>query len=208
MSLLKCARWAPRLPHRFPRPLVAARYSSDLSDLPGWDPKLNGMLDEEPDEDAPPPTGDAYDEPNPPAPRQSADMPPMFPRGEKTDPVYNLFVKATSNNTIVTFTRPTGHVVRTFTGGSVGFKSKNRATMEAGHQCAMSAFKAVRAMMEHTGGRMAVQLYVSGFGHGREAMVKALGTQEADDVRKLILGVTDKTPIKIGGTRAMKERRH
>jgi len=52
-----------------------------------------------------------------------------------------------------------------------------------------------------------LELFFKGFGQGREAMHKALLTSEGDTVRQLVTRITDRTPIKIGGTRAKKTRR-
>ena len=61
--------------------------------------------------------------------------------------------------------------------------------------------------MEVTGGKMSIHMYLSGFGQGRDAVYRALMAQEGDKVRSAVTKLTDKTPIKIGGTRAMKARR-
>ncbi|KAF7790112.1 hypothetical protein EIP86_001064 [Pleurotus ostreatoroseus] len=203
LSLLKSLR-APLIPRRLPRPLCVRHY------LPGKDdsiPNVTDFVNEESEDDSLSPRGTAYGEPNPPTPKEEG-MPGMARTPKlKTDPIYSLYVKSTKTNTIVTFAKPSGNVLRTFTGGSVGFKRRNRSTYEAGHQCAMSIFEVMRKAKDKTGGRMAVQVFLNGFGQGRDAMVKALAAAEGDDLRTMIVGVTDKTPIKIGGTRAKKARR-
>jgi small subunit ribosomal protein S11 len=52
-----------------------------------------------------------------------------------------------------------------------------------------------------------VDLFLKGFGQGREALQKALLSGEGDNVRVLVGSVTDRTPIKIGGTRSKKAKR-
>ncbi len=52
-----------------------------------------------------------------------------------------------------------------------------------------------------------IHLHFQGVGSGREALQKALMTTEGLDVKPLISMVEDRTPIKIGGTRAKKMRR-
>jgi small subunit ribosomal protein S11 len=54
---------------------------------------------------------------------------------------------------------------------------------------------------------LALEVFFKGFGQGRDALQKALATSEGDAVRPLVITVTDRTPIKIGGTRAKKMRR-
>jgi len=56
-------------------------------------------------------------------------------------------------------------------------------------------------------GRIEVELFFKGFGQGRDALHKALLTSEGEKVRPLVITVTDRTAIKIGGTRAPKRRR-
>ncbi|KNZ79920.1 37S ribosomal protein S18, mitochondrial [Termitomyces sp. J132] len=97
------------------------------------------------------------------------------------------------------------HPVAAFSGGSCGFKKVNRSSYEAGYQCAVRIFKRIAELKEHT--HFEIDLYFKGFGQGRDAMHKALLTSEGDNVRKLVRSVTDRTPIKIGGTRSKKARR-
>ena len=41
---------------------------------------------------------------------------------------------------------------------------------------------------------------------GREAVFRALQASEGESVRQMVLAMTDKTPIKIGGVRPKKRR--
>lgn len=125
----------------------------------------------------------------------------------RSSPVYSLHVRATKRNTITTLARPDGGAIGTWTGGSVGFKHGNRSSYEAAFQCVMRAFGKISEYLKETGGKMSVHLYLNGFGQGRDAVYRALTAQEGEKVRGLIMAITDKTPIKIGGTRAMKMRR-
>lgn len=45
------------------------------------------------------------------------------------------------------------------------------------------------------------------FGFGRDAAATALGGPEGADIRNIITRIEDRTPIKIGGTRARRRRR-
>ena len=163
----------------------------------------------------------------PPRPKAKDDLPPTAPptaygppkrtppnplrqdveeSTQLVSPPHRVYVKATRNNCIITFTKPNGDPIRTFSGGMYGFKHVNRSTHEAAHQCAVHAFESVReASVQHPD--MRVHLYLSGFGKGREAVQKALLSTEGERVRDFVLRVTDKTPIKIGGNRAKKARR-
>lgn len=120
---------------------------------------------------------------------------------------YKLHCQSTATNTIVTFTDPSGNPVAWASGGSCGFKRGQRASYEAGYQCAVKIFKVIENIMAQPEKIVRISLCFKNFGMGREAMQKALMTSEGGNVRGLIDTVTDRTAIKIGGTRAKKARR-
>ena len=126
--------------------------------------------------------------------------------GEHDEKLYAVSVKASRNNTIVTFARPKGDQFLTLSGGKVGFKKSNRNGYEAGYQCATSAFKVLEEAL--AGDKDAKwQLYLNGFGPGREAIQKAITASEGHGLKRRLVRVIDKTPIKIGGTRSKKMKR-
>ncbi|KAJ7047604.1 hypothetical protein C8F04DRAFT_916678, partial [Mycena alexandri] len=113
------------------------------------------------------------------------------------------------NNTISSFTDPDGNMIAWFSGGSCGFRKRNRSSYEAGYQCAVRMFAKIEEMgrdMPQTS-PMRIDLFCKGFGQGREALFKALTTAQGDQVRSWIVSITDRTPIKIGGTRSKKLKR-
>jgi small subunit ribosomal protein S11 len=130
-----------------------------------------------------------------------------------------IHVACTPNNTHIVITDPQGNPLKAsnWSGGSCGFKGVNRSGYEAGYQCAVRAFARIKQLAEEEGGggggsigvvpRTRFEVLFKGFGQGRDAVFKALMTSEGDDVRPYVVRVTDKTPIKIGGTRARKTRR-
>ncbi|KAH6915402.1 mitochondrial ribosomal protein subunit S18 [Coprinopsis sp. MPI-PUGE-AT-0042] len=118
-----------------------------------------------------------------------------------------LHCHSTPNNTITTLTKANGSTIAWFSGGSCGFKKGNRATYEAGYQCAVRAFKKIEQLNIDEGG-VAVDLYFKGFGEGRNALKGALLATEGAEIRGLVTSITDRTPIKIGGTRAKKMPRN
>ncbi|KAJ4492923.1 hypothetical protein C8J55DRAFT_218560 [Lentinula edodes] len=121
-------------------------------------------------------------------------------------PQYKLHCFSSRNNTITTFTDPGGNPIAWYSGGSCGFKRGQRASYEAGYQCAVRIFK----IIENTAaakGMVRIALFFNGFGQGRDAMQKALMTSEGGNVKALVEVVGDRTPIKIGGTRSKKMRR-
>jgi small subunit ribosomal protein S11 len=182
------------------RPLPT-RYSTvpyDVEESPANDELLDDL-----DEPPAPPAG-SFDPPNPNPnnPITTANKPY---RSVTELPRYRLHVHSTRNNTITTFTYPNGGTIAWFSGGSCGFKKGNRASYEAGYQCAVRIFKRIEE--EANVVPMEVELFFKGFGQGRDALHRALLTTEGQAVRPLVVTITDRTPIKIGGTRAPKTRR-
>lgn len=121
--------------------------------------------------------------------------------------LYHLHVQATSNNTITTLTDESASPLATWSGGSCGFKGVNRNGYEAGYQCAVNAFARLEEAAAASDKTIAVEVVLKGFGKGRDAFITALSMTEGERVRPLVTRMTDKTPIKIGGTRAKKMRR-
>lgn len=120
-------------------------------------------------------------------------------------PVYAVSVKSSRNNTIITFARPNGQQLVTLTGGKLGFKKSNRNGYEAGYQCAVGIIGAMEQELVRTDYDW--ELLLSGFGQGRDAMLTAITTAVGVNVKSRLKRVTDRTPLKIGGTRGMKTRR-
>jgi small subunit ribosomal protein S11 len=56
-------------------------------------------------------------------------------------------------------------------------------------------------------GPMMLEILFNGFGQGRDALQKALVSAEGEQLRPLVTTITDKSPLKIGGTRSKKARR-
>ncbi|KAF8329101.1 uncharacterized protein EI90DRAFT_2924303 [Cantharellus anzutake] len=125
-----------------------------------------------------------------------------------------VYVQSTRNNTIMSLVGANSKngmlgCLHTASGGKVGFKKVQRSGYEAGYQCAISIFKHIRRMQETLPNPYStLQLYFNfkGFGQGREGVVRAIASTEGEDIRKLIQRVTDRTPVKIGGTRPKKRR--
>ncbi|KAF9485403.1 translational machinery component [Pholiota conissans] len=120
-------------------------------------------------------------------------------------PKYRLHCHSSRNNTIVTFTKPDGATIAWASGGSCGFKKSNRAGYEAGYQCAKTMFQEI--LKEKNTVDLSLELFFKGFGEGREAMKTAILGAEGELIRPIVTRITDRTPIKIGGTRSKKTRR-
>ena len=108
-----------------------------------------------------------------------------------------VYVKATFNNTIVTFTDANGNVLCSASPGHVGFKGSRKSTPFAAQRAAEeAAFKAKKM------GVTEVEVRVKGPGSGRESAVTAL-----QSARMRITAIEDITPIPHNGCRPRKKRR-
>ncbi|CAD6890360.1 unnamed protein product [Tilletia controversa] len=147
-------------------------------------------------------------------------------------PPYRLHIMTSRNNTILTFTTPEGNPLASASGGTAGFKKSQRSGYEAGYRAAFQMFGHIAeyrrargfgvgpaqnsAAARTFGGLVTapthgeedlrIETIWNGFGQGREAVFRALMTNEGTDVRNLVKRVTDGTPLKIGGVRPKKRR--
>ncbi|UZJ55370.1 hypothetical protein CBS101457_004690 [Exobasidium rhododendri] len=123
---------------------------------------------------------------------------------KKAEP-FVLHVQSTRNNTIITLTTPQGTPVSHVSTGMLGFKKSARSGYEAGHQTAMKMITAIE--QNRVKWRCAsLHIIFNGFGTGREAVFRALLTQEGANVRNLVQKLSDDTRIKVGGVRPKKIR--
>lgn len=122
-------------------------------------------------------------------------------------PIFHLCWKSTRHNTVATFTDATGNPISWATGGTCGFKHSRRGEYEAGYQCAVRMFKQIEERLAVEAEPFQLEILFKGFGQGRTALESALMTSEGENVRPLLCRLTDRTPLKIGGTRARKARR-
>ncbi|HUW21358.1 MAG TPA: 30S ribosomal protein S11 [Candidatus Bathyarchaeia archaeon] len=108
-----------------------------------------------------------------------------------------VFIQATFNNTVITFTDFGGNTICWGSAGSVGFKGTRKHTPFA----ATTALEAVAKKAKNLGVRE-LEVYVKGPGSGRDAALRALKTSGF----KMDL-IADITPIPHNGPRARKRRR-
>ncbi|MCX6105200.1 MAG: 30S ribosomal protein S11 [Proteobacteria bacterium] len=106
-------------------------------------------------------------------------------------------VKATFNNTIITFTDVNGDVVSWSTSGAKGFKGSRKSTPFAAQ---VAAEEAARRAMDC--GMRSVAVLVNGPGAGRESAVRAISA-----VGMKVTLLKDVTPIPHNGCRPPKRRR-
>jgi small subunit ribosomal protein S11 len=118
-------------------------------------------------------------------------------RERKTVPYGRVHIQASFNNTIVTFTDPSGNVIAWGSAGAAGFKGSRKSTPYAAQ---IAAQNTARAAMD--AGMREVDVQVQGPGPGREAAIRAL--QQAG---LRVRSITDVTPIPHNGCRPPKKRR-
>jgi small subunit ribosomal protein S11 len=108
-----------------------------------------------------------------------------------------VYIKATYNNTIVTFTDQNGNVLSWSSAGQCGFKGPKKATPYASTIIVKSAAEKVK---KH--GLKEVAVFVRGIGGGREAAVRALNANGFN-----VSSIKDITPIPHNGCRPPRARR-
>lgn len=106
-------------------------------------------------------------------------------------------IKATFNNTIITFSDPQGNVIAWSSTGTVGFHGSRKSTPFAAKTATEDA---VRKAKEH--GIRQVDVEVRGPGTGREAALRALAAEGLK-----IVAIRDVTPVPHNGCKPPKMRR-
>ncbi|MBI4239934.1 30S ribosomal protein S11 [Candidatus Uhrbacteria bacterium] len=108
-----------------------------------------------------------------------------------------VHIKATYNNTIVTFTDLNGNVLAFSSAGVVGFKGPKKSTPYAASVIVKDASEKLKPY-----GMTDVNVFVRGVGSGREGALRALNTCGLS-----VLSLKDVTPIPHNGCRPRKVRR-
>jgi len=107
-------------------------------------------------------------------------------------------IKATYNNTIVTFSDLQGAVISWASAGVAGFKGAKKATPYAAQ--IITKIAAMKAKEEY--GLKEVSVLVSGVGTGKESAIRALNANGLE-----VTAIKDVTPIPHNGCRPKKPRR-
>ena len=118
-------------------------------------------------------------------------------RERKVVPHAVAHIRATFNNTIVTFVDPAGSTVCWSSGGRIGYKGSRKGTPYAAQLAARSA-----AETAQENGVRSVDVRVKGPGPGRESAIRAVAASGLD-----IRSIRDVTPIPHNGCRPRKRRR-
>jgi small subunit ribosomal protein S11 len=108
-----------------------------------------------------------------------------------------VYVHATYNNTIVTFTDQFGNVLVQSSAGRCGFKGPKKATPYAAGVIVKQAAEKVKEL-----GLKDVDVLVKGIGSGREGAIRAVNAQGFN-----MMSIRDITPTPHNGPRAKKPRR-
>lgn len=108
-----------------------------------------------------------------------------------------VYIQATFNNTIISFTDKKGEVISQSSAGRCGFRGSKKGTAYAAGIAAEKAAEKAKKDNNLT----SVDVFVKGVGQGRDAAIRAISAQAIT-----INSITDKTPIPHGGVRPKGER--
>ena len=117
---------------------------------------------------------------------------------KRSIPAGAMHVKATFNNTLVTFTDKKGNVLTSSSAGRQGFRGSKKGTAYAAQVASEKAGTEAKQQF----GMSSVDVYVKGIGLGRDAAVRAL--QNLDIT---VESIKDKTGMPHGGVRPRRARR-
>lgn len=106
-------------------------------------------------------------------------------------------IRATYNNTAITFSDEKGNVVASSSAGALGFSGAKKATPFVAARVAEAVVEKTRKI-----GLREMIVRVSGVGSGRDSAIRALANQGLH-----IVSIKDITPIPHNGPRAKKARR-
>jgi small subunit ribosomal protein S11 len=118
-------------------------------------------------------------------------------REKKNVPHAVVHIKATFNNTTITFADPQGNVVSWASAGGQGFKGSRKGTPFAAQTAAQNAARGAR-----DNGVRTVDVRVKGPGSGRESSIRAMQAAGIE-----VKSIKDVTPIPHNGCRPPKRRR-
>lgn len=118
-------------------------------------------------------------------------------KGKKKVSRGRAYIKATYNNTIVTFTDQHGNTLSQASAGQCGFKGPKKSTPYAAGVIVRTASEKVKDM-----GLKDLDVYVKGIGSGRDGAVRALNAQGFN-----MMSIRDITPLAHNGCRPKKPRR-
>ncbi len=113
------------------------------------------------------------------------------------DSVGKVFIKASFNNIIITFTNMQGQTISWASAGKAGFRGSKKNTPYAAQVAAEDCAK-----VAHEAGIRKVEVFVKGPGSGRESAIRTISQNGID-----VTIIRDVTPIPHNGCRPPKRRR-
>lgn len=116
---------------------------------------------------------------------------------QKNNSKAKVYIKATFNNTLVTFTDLKGNTLCCGSTGTVGFKGARKSTPYASTTAVETVTRKAQAL-----GVREVEVYITGLGSGRDAALRAIKSAGL----KMSL-IADVTPVPHNGPRQRKARR-
>lgn len=108
-----------------------------------------------------------------------------------------VFLNATFNNLIVSFTNLSGQVISWSSAGKVGFRGSKKNTPYAAQMASIDAGK-----VAYEAGVRKVEVFVKGPGAGRESAIRSILASGIE-----VTVINDTTPIPHNGCRPPKKRR-
>jgi len=118
-------------------------------------------------------------------------------KGLKVDPEGKVYIQASFNNIIITFTNLQGQTISASSAGKCGFKGSKKNTPYAAQVTAEDAGRKA-----YEAGLRRVEVLVKGPGAGRESAIRNIGAVGID-----VTVIRDLTPIPHNGCRPPKKRR-
>ncbi len=115
----------------------------------------------------------------------------------KVDSEGKVYIKASFNNIIVTFTNNQGQTISWGSAGKAGFRGSKKNTPYAAQIAVTDAAK-----VAHDAGLRKVEVYVKGPGSGRESAIRTVYSSGIE-----VTTIKDVTPIPHNGCRPPKRRR-
>ncbi|MFN8317097.1 MAG: 30S ribosomal protein S11 [Chitinophagales bacterium] len=115
----------------------------------------------------------------------------------KVDAEGKVFLNATFNNLIVTFTNLSGQAISWSSAGKVGFRGSKKNTPYAAQMASIDAGK-----VAYEAGLRKVEVFVKGPGAGRESAIRSILASGIE-----VTVINDTTPIPHNGCRPPKKRR-
>lgn len=115
----------------------------------------------------------------------------------KVDAEGKVFINATFNNIIISYTNMSGQVISWSSAGRVGFRGSKKNTPYAAQMASAEAGK-----VAHEAGLRKVEVFVKGPGAGRESAIRTIYASGIE-----VTVINDTTPIPHNGCRSPKKRR-